>query len=48
LADVRAEAGEPAPDRDRISDSLKRLARRVAAVGGLAEAVRRLTDQLLA
>jgi CHASE3 domain sensor protein len=46
LADVRAEAAEPAPDRDRISDSLKRLARRVAAVGGLAEAVQLLADKL--
>ena len=49
LADVRAEAAEPAPDRDRdrISDSLNRLAHRVAAVGGLAGIVQLLTDQLL-
>jgi ABC-type transporter Mla subunit MlaD len=47
LADIRAEAGERAPDRDRISDSLNRLAHRVAAVGGLAGIVQFLSDQLL-
>lgn len=47
LADVKAEAGEPAPDRDRISDSLNRLAHRVAAVAGLAGIVQFLMDQLL-
>jgi hypothetical protein len=47
LADIRAEAAEPAPDRDRISDSLNRLAHRVAAVGGLAGIVKLLMDQLL-
>jgi hypothetical protein len=47
LADARAEAGEPAPDRDRISDSLKRLARRVATVGVLTEAVQILAEVLL-
>jgi hypothetical protein len=47
FADLRAEAGESAPDRDRIADSLKRLTRRVATVGVLTEAVQILADGLL-
>jgi hypothetical protein len=47
LADVRAEVAEPEPDPDRISDSVKRLTRRVASVGALAEAARLLAEKLL-
>jgi hypothetical protein len=47
LADVRAEVAEPEPDKDRISDSVKRLTARVASVGALAEAVRQIAEKLL-
>lgn len=45
-AEVAEELGLPGEeqDRDRLSDTIKRLAARVASIGVLAEATRKLTD----
>ncbi|MDP9849797.1 hypothetical protein [Streptosporangium lutulentum] len=49
-AEVADELALPAEeqDRDRLSDTLARLAARVGSVGALAEATKRLTDLLFA
>ncbi|MFC5183996.1 DUF5955 family protein [Actinomadura harenae] len=46
LADVREEAEADDPDDDRMSGALARLARRVAGVTALAEAVHALATRL--
>ncbi|GAB3987965.1 hypothetical protein GCM10029978_108860 [Actinoallomurus acanthiterrae] len=46
LADVREQAGKEKPDKRRLTDTLKRLSERVAAVGALATAVKEVADKL--
>jgi Family of unknown function (DUF5955) len=46
LADVREQAAGPNPDRRRLTDALRRLAERVAAVGALAAAVKDVAEKL--
>ncbi|GAA4634494.1 hypothetical protein GCM10023196_076230 [Actinoallomurus vinaceus] len=46
LADVRTQADKEKPDKRRLTDTLKRLSERVAAVGALAAAVKEVADKL--
>ena len=46
LADVREQAGKEKPDKRRLTDTLKRLSERVAAVGALAAAVKEVAGKL--
>jgi hypothetical protein len=46
VADVRAQAEAAKPDERRLADTLKRLTERVASVGALVAAVKKVADAL--
>jgi Family of unknown function (DUF5955) len=46
LADVREQVARPTPDRRRLTDTLRRLAERVASVGALLTAVKDVARSL--
>jgi hypothetical protein len=47
LTDLAEEAAQPAPDRDRLTDTINRIGRRVAAVAALAAGVEKLRELVL-